>query len=137
VVWIIWTLGEHRVLEAFRKGGIRSSLGFGDRVLALFYLYFHLDLLEDEQRLSMGEFDKCNYLHLSASILCSLYEVLAGYRCIISVLLQILSHEVNLVFYVIFEAKLEIFVRFRSYKRVKAWRNSLRPLKYVKRSLLA
>ena len=75
---MIWTIGEHRELEAFRTGGIRSSLGFGDRVLALFYLCFHLDLLEDEQRLSMGEFDKCNYLHLSASILRSLYEVLLG-----------------------------------------------------------
>ena len=26
--------------------------------------FFHLDLLEDEQRLSMGKFDKCNYLQL-------------------------------------------------------------------------
>ena len=75
---MIWTLGKHRELEESRKGGIRSSLGFGDHVLALFYLFFHLDLLEDEQRLSMGEFDKCNYLHLSASISRSLYEVLSG-----------------------------------------------------------
>ena len=40
------------------------------------------------------------------------------------------------MFYVIFEAKLEVLVKYRRYKRVKAWRNSLRPLKYVKRSLL-
>ncbi len=125
---MIWTLGEHRELEAFWKGGIRSSLGLGDHVLALFYLCFHLDLLEDEQRLSMGEFDKCNYFHLSASILCSLYVVLVGFRHVISGLLEILSHEVDFVFYVIYEAKLGVFVRFRSYKRVKAWRNSLRPL---------
>ena len=76
---MIWTLGKHRELEEFRKGGIRSSLGFGDRVLALLYLCFHLDLLEDEQRLSMGEFDKCNYLHLSVFILRSLIVVLVGF----------------------------------------------------------
>ena len=50
--------------------------------------------------------------------------------------MYILSLEVNSMFYVIFEAKSEFLGTFRSYKRVKAWRNSLRPLKYVKRSLL-
>jgi len=76
---MIWILGEHRELEEFRTEGIRSSLGFGDCVLALFYLCFQLDLLEDEQRLSMGEFDKCNYLHLFVFILRSLYVVLVGF----------------------------------------------------------
>ena len=62
------------------KGSIRSSLGFGDRVLTFFSICFHLGLLEDEHRLSIGEFDKCNYLHLFVLILCSLCDILVGFR---------------------------------------------------------
>ena len=77
---VIWTLGKHQKLVKFRKGGIRGSLEFGDRVLTLFSIYFHLDLFEDEQRLSIGEFDKCDYLHLFMSLLCSSCDVLVGFR---------------------------------------------------------
>ena len=76
---VVWTLGKHRALAEYRKGSIRSSLGIGDHVLTLFSLCFHLDLLEDEQRLSMGEFDKCNYLRLAVLFLRFLYEVLVGF----------------------------------------------------------
>ena len=41
-------------------------------------MYFHLNLLEDEQKLSMGEFDKCNYLHLLYIILYSLTMVIVS-----------------------------------------------------------
>ena len=41
---------------------------------------------------------------------CSLYVVLVGFRNVISDLLQFLSQELNFVFYVIYEAKLEFLL---------------------------
>ena len=42
-------------------------------------MYFQIDLLEDEQRLSMGEFDKCDHLHLFMSFLYSFCDDLVGF----------------------------------------------------------
>lgn len=72
-------------------------------------MYSHLDFLEDEQRLSMGEFDKCDYLHLFMSLLYSFCDDLVGLGRLDSRISYFLPHVFNVVFLVILRQKSEFY----------------------------
>ena len=80
-------------------------------------MYFHLDLLKDVQRLSMGEFDNCNYLDLLCLFISSSYDrsVVLLVDFDIGFHVFALSDE----HYVLcnFKAKIGVLVGFRSNKR--------------------